>query len=363
MAQHSTTAQQLQVVEITGGVDTHKDTHTAAVIDGAGRLLGSAQFPATAAGYGRLLEWMRGFGAIAGVGVEGTGAYGAGLARHLAVAEVEVIEIDRPDRKTRRWQGKSDPVDAEAAARAALAGRRTGTPKDRDGEVEALRSLRVARRGGVAHRADVVKQMKALVVTAPEPVRAELSALTGAQLVAACAEAGVASARAGDPAVAVRLALRSLALRHRHLSAEIKELDEIINRLVHTIAPKLVAVNGVGPDVAGQLLVSAGDNPGRLRSEAAFAMLCGVAPLPASSGKTQRHRLNRGGDRQANAALYRVVLCRLRWDPATRAYAERRTAGGKSKKEIIRCLKRYVAREVYAILTTPGTPKDLPVAA
>jgi transposase len=350
-------------VEVTGGVDTHKDTHTAAALDSAGRLLGSAQFPATGSGYGRLLDWLRGFGTLVRVGVEGTGAYGAGLARHLAAAGVVVVEIDRPDRKARRWQGKSDPVDAEAAARATLAGRRTGIPKDRDGQVEALRALRVARRGAVGHRADVLKQMKALVVTAPEPVRAELSALSNARLVAVCADADVPAARAGDPAVAVRLALRSLAGRYQHLSAEIKELDKIINRLVGGIAPTLLAVNGVGPDVAGQLLVSAGDNPDRLRSEAAFAMLCGVAPLPASSGRTQRHRLNRGGDRQANAALYRVVLCRLRWDPATQAYAERRTTEGKSKKEIIRCLKRYVAREIYTILTAPNTPKDLPMAA
>jgi transposase len=346
--------QQQQVVEVTGGVDTHKDTHTAAAVDGAGRLLGSAQFPTTAAGYGQLLDWLRGFGTLIKVGVEGTGAYGAGLARHLTAAGIELVEIDRPDRKTRRWQGKSDPVDAEAAARAALAGRRTGTPKDRTGEVEALRALRVARRGAVQHRADVIKQMKALVVTAPEAVRAELSALTNARLVAVCAGADVPAARAGEPAVAVRLALRSLAQRYQHLSVEIKDLDKVINRLVAKIAPKLIAVNGVGPDVAGQLLVSAGENPDRLRSEAAFAMLCGVAPLPASSGKTNRHRLNRGGDRQANAALYRVVLCRLRWDPATKAYVERRQAQGKSKKEIIRCLKRYVARELYTILVASG---------
>ncbi|MEX5713912.1 IS110 family transposase [Parafrankia sp. FMc6] len=355
--------QHQQAVEVTGGVDTHKDSHTAAALDSAGRLLGSAQFPATAAGYGQLLDWLRGFGTLVKVGVEGTGAYGAGLARHLAAAGVTVVEIDRPDRKARRWQGKSDPVDAEAAARATLAGRRTGIPKGRDGQVEALRSLRVARRGGVAHRADVIKQMKALLVTAPEAVRAELSALANTRLVAVCAEADVPAARAGDPAVAVRLALRSLAQRHQHLSTEIRELDKIIGRLVRELAPKLAAVHGVGPDVAGQLLVSAGDNPDRLRSEAAFAMLCGVSPLPASSGKTNRHRLNRGGDRQANAALYRVVLCRLRWDPATQAYVERRTAEGKSKKEIIRCLKRYVAREIYKILTASSASQDLPVAA
>ncbi|MCM3920433.1 IS110 family transposase [Frankia sp. AiPs1] len=356
-------AQQRQAVGVVGGVDTHRDTHTAAVLDAAGRQLGSAQFPATEAGYGQLLEWMRGLGTVVKVGVEGTGSYGANLTRHLSAAGVTVVEIDRPDRKTRRWQGKSDPVDADAAARAALAGRRTGTPKDRDGQVEALRALRVARRGAVSHRADVVKQMKALIVTAPESVRAELSTLTATRLIGACADIEVPDGQVGDPAVAVRLALRSLARRVQHLSGEITDLDKVISRLVTAIAPKLLAVNGVGADSAGQLLVTAGDNPDRLRSEAAFAMLCGVAPLPASSGRTHRYRLNRGGDRQANAALYRVVLCRLRWDPTTQAYAQRRTAEGKTKKEIIRCLKRYVAREIYTILTAPATPADFPAAA
>jgi transposase len=191
-----------QTDEVTGGVDTHKDSHAAAALDSAGRLLGVEQFPATGAGYGRLLDWLRGFGAVGKVGVEGTGVYGAGLARHLAAAGVAVVEIDRPDRKARRWQGKSDPVDAEAAARAALVGRRTGKPKDRTGQVEALRVLRVARRGAVEGRADAQRQMKALVVTAPEQVRAELSALTAARLMEVCASADVAVAHAGDPAVA-----------------------------------------------------------------------------------------------------------------------------------------------------------------
>ncbi|WP_239342084.1 IS110 family transposase, partial [Frankia sp. CiP3] len=346
----------METIEVVGGVDTHKDTHTAAVVDMAGRLLGTEQFAATGAGYQRLLDWLRGFGTVVKVGIEGTGAYGAGLARHLTAAGMELVEIDRPDRKARRWQGKSDPVDAEAAARAALVGRRTGVPKDRTGQVEALRMLRVARRGGVDHRADVIKQMKALVVTAPEALRAELSPLANAQLVTVCAGADADAAKAGEPAIAACLALRSLAQRHQYLSAEIKELDTVIDRLLKKIAPRLLEGNGVGPDVAGQLLVSAGDNSERLRSEAAFAMLCGVAPLPASSGRTNRHRLNRGGDRQANRALYTVVLTRLRWDPATRAYVERRTAEGTSKKEIIRCLKRYVARELYAILLTCGAP-------
>ena len=321
------------------------------MIDTAGRVLGSAQFPATAVGYRRLLAWLRSFGTLLLVGVEGTGVYGAGLARHLHAQGVAMVEVDRPDRKVRRWQGKSDPVDAEAAARAALGGVRTGVPKQRDGQVEALRNLRVARRSAVGQRADAQRQLKALLVTAPEPLRAQLARLPLRELLATCVGLRPDVARVVDPAQAVKVALRSLARRHAALTEEIAELDTLIDPLVTAIAPRLLTLSGVGPDVAGQLLVTAGQNSDRVRSEAAFAMLCGAAPLPASSGRTTRHRLNRGGDRHANAALYRVVLCRLRWDPRARAYAARRTAEGLSKPEIIRCLKRYVAREVYAVLT------------
>ncbi|MFJ5879830.1 IS110 family transposase [Kitasatospora cineracea] len=361
----STIAQQAR--EITGGVDTHKDTHTAAAVDSAGRPLGAEQFEATAEGYAALLAWLRSFGTLVLVGVEGTGAYGAGLARHLREQDVAVVEIDRPDRKARRWQGKSDPVDAEAAARAALSARRTGTPKRRDGRVEALRSLRVARRSAVRQRADTARQMKTLIVTAPEELRAVLRDLGDRQLIAACATALPNPEQAGEPAVATRLALRTLARRHQRLGEEIDDLDALIAPLVAAIAPALLDLNGVGADVAGQLLVTAGDNPERLRSEAAFAMLCGAAPLPASSGRTHRHRLNRGGDRAANAALYRIVLCRLRWDQRTKDYMARRTADGLSKKEIIRCLKRFIAREIHQVLTAPSaspiTAEQLTTAA
>ena len=333
-------------------MDTHKDTNTAAVIDTAGRTLGVAQFPTTPPGYGSLLAWLRSFGTVALVGIEGTGAYGAGLASYLHLAGVAMVEIDRPERKTRRWQGKSDPIDAEAAARAALTGRRTGTPKLRNGQVEALRVLRVARRGAVNNRADAQRQIKTLIVTAPDSLRSQLRELSDRRLIQVCATRRPDRAAAADPAVATVITLRSLARRHQQLTDEIDELDSLIAPLVEAINPRLYALLGVGPDVAGQLLVTAGQNPERLHSEAAFAMLCGAAPLPASSGRTHRHRLNRGGDRQANAALYRIVLSRLRWDPRTQAYAERRTTEGLSKKEIMRCLKRYIAREIYTALTS-----------
>jgi transposase len=355
----SITPQPRQVFEVTGGVDTHQDTHTAAVIDMVGRVLGTEQFPADAAGYAELLAWMCSFGCLGRVGVEGTGVYGAGLARLLRDEHVEVVEVDRANRKTRRFQGKSDPIDAVQAAKAALAGERTGIPKQRDGRIEALRNLRVARRSAVDQRADTQRQIKALIVTAPDALRQRLRGLPVKKLITVCAGLRPDPADAAGSATAAKIALRSLARRHQYLTEEIADLDKLLEPLVAAINSRLIAANGVGADVAGQLLVTAGENHDRLASEAAFAMLCGVAPIPASSGKTTRHRLNHGGDRQANKALYRVVICRLRWDPRTRAYAERRTKDGLSKKEIIRCLKRYVARELYQLITS----NDLELAA
>jgi transposase len=346
-----------QTPEVTGGIDTHSDTHTAAALDPTGRLLGHHQFPATPTGYTALLAWLRTFGHVVLVGIEGTGAYGAGIALSLRTAGITLVEVDRPDRSTRRHRGKSDPIDAEAAARAAQSGRATGIPKHHDGQVEALRMLRIARRSAVAQRAHTQTRIKSLIVTAPEPQRANLRALRDRDLITYCAtrrpDRRPDRAGAADPATALVIALRSLARRHQHLTTEITELDTLIGPLVTTINPALTALLGVGTDTAGQLLVTTGENPHRVHCEAAFAMLCGVAPLPASSGRTDRHRLNRGGDRQANAAIYRIVLSRLRWDPRTRAYAARRTAQGLTKKEIIRCLKRYIAREVYTALLHP----------
>jgi transposase len=346
-------------VEVTGGVDTHADTHTAAAVDTAGRVLGSAQFPTTAPGYRALLDWLRGFGTVMLVGIEGTGVYGAGLARFLTAEGVAMVEVDRPDRKTRRFAGKSDPIDARTAALAALSGRQNGTPKTRDGAVEALRVLRVARRAAVAHRADTQRRIRALIVTAPEGLRATLRTLPLSELLATCTAMRPDRARLAEPVQATKRALRVLARHHATLTEEIAELDTDLAALVAEIHPRLLEVLGVGTDIAGQLLVTAGANHDRLHTEAAFAALCGVAPIPASSGRTQRHRLNRGGDRDANCALWRIVITRLRHDPRTRAYAARRTTEGLAKTEIIRCLKRYVAREIYYVLN-PRQPLDTP---
>ena len=337
---------------ITGGVDTHADMHVAAALDPIGGLLGVQEFPATAGGYAGLLGWLGGFGTVALVGIEGTGSYGAGLARHVTAAGIRVVEVDRSDRQDRRRQGKSDPLDAVSAARAAQSGRARGAPKGRDGAVEAIRALMVAKRSARSERVQTINQARALVVTGPDDLRTRFARHTAAGLVS-----GLASLRPrpGDVVgYATRIALRELGRRAEFLDAQLERLDEFIAPLVAARAPGLLALHGVGPDTAALLLVAAGDHPERLRSEAAWAHLCAVVPIPASSGKVTRHRLNPGGDRQANHALWRIVLTRMSAHPPTLIYVERRTKEGLSKKEIIRCLKRYVAREVYRHLRAAG---------
>ena len=326
-------------------MDTHAGVHVAAALDRIGGLLGVRQFPATAAGYADLLEWLGEFGSAALVGIEGTGSYGAGLARYMADAGVRVVEVNRADRQDRHRQGKSDPLDAVSAARAAQSGRASGAPKGRDGAVEAIRALMVAKRSARQERAQAINQARALILTGPDELRARFAGHTPAALVAAIA---ALRPRPGDvPGYATRIALRELGRRVQFLDAQLDRLDELIIPLVTARAPGLLALHGVGPDTAALLLVAAGDHPERLRSESSWAHLGGAAPIPASSGKTSRHRLNRGGNREANSALWRIVITRPKSHPATLAYAERRSKEGLSNREIIRCLKRYVAREVY----------------
>ncbi len=352
--------------EITGGVDTHGLTHHAAVIDPLGRHLADREFPATVRGYRDLLDWMRSHGELTAVGVEGTGAYGAELARVLTAAGVTVVDVDRPDRKVRRLRGKSDPIDAYAAATAVASGRATGVPKSRDGVVEAVRVLRVARRSAVKARTQTMNQVRGLLVSAPAVLREQVAGLSRTALIRTLTRLRPGS-DLSTPTAATKAALRRLARRHQALDEEITELDTEIGPLVRQAAPELLALFGVGPETAGQLLASAGDNPERMRSEGAFAQLAGVAPIPASSGRTHRHRLNRGGDRAANNALHTIVLVRMRYDERTRAYVTRRTKEGLSKKDITRCLKRFVAREVYRALTNTSaeqiTQTDLAPAA
>jgi transposase len=331
---------------VTGGVDTHLDVHVAAALDGIGGLLGVESFPASPAGYRKLLAWMRSFGLVSRVGVEGTGAYGAGLSRHLHGCGVEVIEVDRANRQARRQAGKSDPADAVEAARAAQSGRARGVAKSRDGNVEAIRALLVTRRSAKAVRIKTLCQIRHLGFTGPDDLRERLRGLSAVMLPRVAA--GLRPRPGGDVvAYATKLSVQTLGRRVLALDEETDRLDELLAALVERTAPSLLALHGVGVEGAACLLVAAGDNPQRLRSEAAWAHLCGVSPIEASSGKVTRHRLNRGGDRQANSALWRIVMVRMVSHPPTRAYVERRTKEGRSKLEIMRMLKRYVAREVY----------------
>jgi transposase len=335
--------------------------HVAAVVDQVGRVLGTEAFPATAAGYRAARAWMSSQGELAKVGVEGTGSYGAGLARYLVACGVEVVEVIRPNRQARRQRGKSDAADAVAAALAALNGEAAGVPKSRDGAVESIRMLRVARCGAVKARTQAGNQLRDLIVTAPEQVRQQLAGLPRQRQVEAAAR--FRPRDLAGPCEGARAAMASVARRHQALTAEIARLDAALSDLIrHTAPQRLLARNGVATQVASALVVTAGDNPGRVRREASFAALCGASPVDASSGKQIRHRLNRGGDRQANSALWRIVITRMAHDPRTQAYLARRTAEGKTKKEIIRCLKRYVAREVYKALINPVRPAAKPPA-
>lgn len=329
---------------ITGGVDTHLDVHVAAALDATGGVLGVKSFPTTPAGLVDLQGWLGAFGTIGEVGVEGTGAHGAGLARHLGAKGLEVIEVDRPNRQARRVRGKSDTLDAVEAARAVLSGRATGIAKSADGNVEAIRTLLIAKRSGRETRIACLNQIRHLGFCAPEDLRERLRDLPRSRL------AGVAASLRPQPnsepvTFATKLALRTLGRR-------VQAINDDADLLERT-APSLLALHGVGVDTAAVLLVAAGDNPERLRTEGAWARLCGVAPLPASSGKITRHRLNRGGNRQANHALWRVTLTRMSSDAHTRTYVARRLDEGLTKPEIMRPLKRYIARETYQHL--PGS--------
>lgn len=341
------------------GIDTHADTHHVAVVSERGHRLADSQVPATAAGYRQALEFIARWDEVAAVGVECTGSYGAQIARELTAAGHPVVEVNRPNRFERR-RGKTDRLDAYSAAEAVLSGRATAAPKGADGLVEALRVLRTTRSSAMRERTATINQIKAMLVSAPETLRAKYRALSNPKLINALA----ASRPVKTPVTAeeaTAYALRELARRYQALDAQAKDLAAHLERLLKDHAPQLMDVYGAGPDTVAQLLITAGDNPDRLRSEAHFAALTGACPIPASSGKTNRHRLNRGGDRQANAALYRIVLVRMVYDQRTKDYIERRTHEGLSKREAIRCLKRYLIRELYplilATLTTAPTAR------
>lgn len=335
---------------VVGGVDTHKDLHVAAVVDHQDRVLGSRSFASTRQGYRQMLAWMRSFGELQRVGVESTGSYGAGLLRFLQQAGVTVLEVTAPDRQDRRKRGKNDDLDAQNAAHAAFSGRGTVTPRSRDGMIEALRVLVACRKTAVTARRIALQMIHNTIVAAPDGLRDQLRVMTRMQLVRTLAAWRPDLTAYRDVEAAYRISLKSLGRRYLELHDEIADLDAMIAAIVEELAPNLIARNSISHVGAAQLLLTAGGNPERMRSEASFAALCGVSPVPASSGKTVRHRLNRGGDRAANSALHIIAIGRLRTDQRTREFVARRIAEGHSKLDAIRALKRYLAREVFTLI-------------
>ncbi|MBT2487226.1 IS110 family transposase [Streptomyces sp. ISL-96] len=337
-------------------MDTHGEVHVAVVVSPLGEVLGTESFPTTAAGYRRLLVWARKLGTVRRAGVEGTGTFGAGLSRYLLAQHVEVYEVNRPDRTARRLRGKSDPLDAQAAARAVLSGRARARAKTGDGPVHSARMFKLAKDSAVKARTQAINQLKAVLVIADPALRERLSSLGNRELFRTCARL---SLRDGDDEDAVpqatHMTLSMLAQRIEQHTGQIDELNQRLTRLVERHAPQLLIPVGIGPDSAVTLLITMGDNPERLNIEASFAAMCGVSPIEYSSGRRSSRRLNHGGDRQANAALHRIVFTRLRFDPRTQAYYERRAQEGKTRREIIRCLKRYTARDVFNLVRPVST--------
>lgn len=337
---------------VTVGVDTHRDDHVAAVLDAQGRLLGTESFPASDVGYQELTEWAAGFGPIEIAGIEGTGSWGTGLARYVTRHGIDVREVNRPNRQHRRRHGKSDTADAVAAAKAVQCGDASGQPRGNHNMIEGLRAIRVAHRSSCKARTQGINQLHALVATAPDTLRNQLRSLNATKLASKAARFRPCTTSL-DAADVTKIAMRSIAQRVEELTREIAELETHRDRLVSACAPpELLAEFGIGPETATNLLIAFGDNPQRIHSEAAFAALCGVSPIDCSSGRHQRHRLNRGGDRQANNALWRITLVRLAGHQRTRDYMARSIANGKTKKETIRKIKRYIARRIWRIFNS-----------
>jgi transposase len=335
-------------VDVVIGVDTHKASHTAAVVEPTGGVVAHLTVPSDALGAKRVLAFAR----LRGPGrrvwaIEGTGSFGAGLTTYLLEQGEWVVEIDRPARPARRNGAKSDELDAVRAAREALTREHLAQPRRR-GEREALRVLLATRQGAVLARTRAITSLHALVVNAPEGMRNQLRHLESDELLARCARLRTGPSQSTEHRATI-MALRCTARRALACEAEAADLESAIELLVEQEGPALLAEPGIGPITAAAIL-NAWSHAGRIRSEAAFAMLAGVAPIPASSGQTVRHRLNRAGDRQLNRALHTIVLSRLVHHPETRAYAARRAAEGKTSREIKRCLKRHLARRIFGLL-------------
>lgn len=342
-----TTAQQCVV---TGGADTHKHVHVIAALDHLGRILGTLQISADPQGYDLAFKWLSGFGPITAIGIEGTGSYGAGLSRFLRAAHIKVIDVQCPNRQHRRRNGKSDCQDAIAAAKAVQSGEANTTAKTADSNIEMIRMLNIGRRSAVNTKTQLANQIHALIDTSPNLIREELKHLTVKQVTHKTVGRKLPETPT-SPDDAFWQSLASLSRRWQHQHTEIDTLTRQIRQLVKKVAPNLLAEFGIGPVAAADLLCCVGDNHDRIKSEAAFAAICGTSPVDASSGRNQRHRLNRGGDRQANNALWHIAQKRIRYNYAnTTQYVERKKSEGKTNKEILRCLKRHIARHAYRII-------------
>lgn len=343
------------LVDVVIGVDTHVLTHTAAIVDArTGGLLAELTVDATAAGYAELVEFADEHKTLRAWAIEGTGGHGAGLTRHLEGRHELVVELDRPERAQRRNGAKSDSLDAVRAAREALSRTRLGTPRS-TGDRQALSVLLAARRSAVDASTDTQRQVFSLVIAAPEPIRDKFRGMKLPAMLRTAAHLRLHPRWDPETTTTVTV-LRTLARRALALTREARDHEADILRIVRQLRPDLLQHKGVGP-ITAAVLLCAWSHPGRIHSEAAFAMLAGVAPIPANSGQvTTRHRLNRHGDRQLNRALHVIALSRLRYDDRTRRYAERRTHEGKTRRDIIRCVKRYLARDIYRLLEHAPVP-------
>lgn len=355
-----TTTQTITTVTI--GVDTHSLVHHAAALDSLGQVLGDRKFSTDLAGYQELLDWAAGFGIINAFGVECTGSYGAGLTRHLLAAGVDVVEVNRGHALTRSRSGKNDAIDAEEAARKVLSGECSSPAKDTTGSIEAIRNLHLVRDSAIKSRTAALVQLRDILVTAPGTLRQRLDAKTLQAKATQARSLRPDLDRLNQPEQAAKYALRELGRRVEDLTAQINAADKHLHRLLHAVAPTVMALPQVGPVSAAQLLITAGENIERFPSEAAFARLCGVAPVPVSSGKSHRMRLHRGGNRQANRVIYLITVGRLKIDPKSQAYRDRKISQGHSKSDVIRSLKRYVARELYYALKNDLSQYNTPPA-
>ena len=347
-----TQPEQTQATIVVAGVDTHKDTHHVAVLDLVGRVLADRAFPVTSTGYRQLLDWVADFGVIESFGIELTDSYGAGLTRYLTGRGLPVLQVTTTDKAARARRGKTDRLDAIAAAQKVLAGLARAIPKDTTGSIEAIRMITIVRDSAVKDRTRAINQFQALIITAPAVLREQFQGLTTTAAVKLARSFRPDPARLAEPTQAAKQALKRLAARIGDLEPEIAAAQKELAALVGAVAPTLLGRPCIGPITAARLLMTASSNVTRIHSEAAFARLCGAAPIPVASGKTHRMRLHRGGDRQANYALHMIIIGRLKNDPATQAYCDKKLGQSHSKKDAIRALKRYVAREVFHLLKT-----------